>query len=92
MKEYIGTKFQTIFLGKDIQRVPKINELKKWGKKFSEMGFIPHYKNEKEPDRLSSAGNLSFRNNNGFGFFELYGYKYLFVHNPAINFTGYKTL
>ena len=66
MEEYIGTKFQTIFLGKDILRVPKINELKKWGKKFSEMGFIPHYKNEKESDRLSSAGNLSFRNNNGF--------------------------
>ena len=66
MEEYIGTKFQTIFLGKDILRVPKINELKKWGKKISEMGFIPHYKNEKEPNRLSSAGNLSFRNNNGF--------------------------
>ena len=66
MEEYIGAKFQTIFLGKDILRVPKINELKKWGKKFSEMGFIPHYKNEKEPKRLSSAGNLSFRNNNGF--------------------------
>lgn len=66
MEEYIGIKFQTIFLGKGILRVPKINELKKWGKKFSEMGFIPHYKNEKEPDRLSSAGNLSFRHNNGF--------------------------
>lgn len=66
MEEYIGTEFQTIFLGKDIIRGPKINELKKWGKKFSEMGFIPHYKNEKEPDRLSSAGNLSFRHNNGF--------------------------
>ncbi|MCK4358517.1 MAG: class II aldolase/adducin family protein [Candidatus Cloacimonetes bacterium] len=66
MKEYIGIKFQTLFLEKDIPQFSQINELKKWGKKFSEMGFIPHYKNEKESDRLSSAGNLSFRNNNGF--------------------------
>ena len=66
MKEYSGIKFNAIFLEETIPFFPQINELKKWGKKFSDMNFIPHYKNEKEPDRLSSAGNLSSRNNNGF--------------------------
>jgi L-fuculose-phosphate aldolase len=66
MEEYSGVKFQTLLLGKDIPQFPQIKELKKWGKKLSELGFIPHYKNEKEPNRLSSAGNLSFRYNNGF--------------------------
>lgn len=66
MEKYSGVKFQVIFQKKIIVDAPKICELKKWGKKLSKLEFIPHYKNEEEPDRLSSAGNLSFRYNNGF--------------------------
>jgi len=66
MEEYSGVKFQVIFQKKIIVNAPKICELKKWGKKLSERGFIQHYKNETEPERLSSAGNLSFRCDNGF--------------------------
>ncbi|MEA3475157.1 MAG: class II aldolase/adducin family protein [Candidatus Cloacimonadota bacterium] len=66
MEEYSGAKFQVIFQKKIIIDNPKICELKKWGKKLSDLGFIQHYKNETEPERLSSAGNLSFRCDNGF--------------------------
>ena len=66
MEEYSGVKFQVIFQEKSITNAPQIDKLKNWGKQLSKLGFIPHYKNEQEPDRLSSAGNLSFRMNKEF--------------------------
>jgi len=66
MEKYSGIKFQVIFLKETVLYFPQIDDLKKWGKRLSELGFIQHYKNETEPNRLSSAGNLSFRYDNRF--------------------------
>lgn len=66
MEKYSGIKFQVIFLREAVLYFPQIDDLKKWGKRLSELGFIQHYKNETEPNRLSSAGNLSFRYDNRF--------------------------
>ncbi len=66
MKEYQGTKFKTILEKKEIKFSEQIKKLISWGKILSKHNFIPHYKNEKEPERKSSGGNLSFRFQSGF--------------------------
>ena len=66
MEEYQGTKFKTILEKKEIKFSKQIKKLISWGKILSKHNFIPHYKNEKEPERKSSGGNLSFRFQSGF--------------------------
>jgi len=66
VEEYQGTKFKTILEKKEIKFSKQIKKLISWGKILSKHNFIPHYKNEKEPERKSSGGNLSYRFRSGF--------------------------
>jgi len=58
-EEYCGVKFRTIFNNKTILKNKKIEELINWCKEFNRCGFTPKA-------ALGSAGNLSFRTDNGF--------------------------
>jgi ribulose-5-phosphate 4-epimerase/fuculose-1-phosphate aldolase len=62
MEEYKGTKFKTLYIQREIPYHPGISQLKKWGKKFSELGFVPQYVDGSKSGKKGSAGNLSFRN------------------------------
>jgi len=66
VEKYQGTKFKTILEIEEIDFSTEIKKLIFWGKTLSKHNFIPHYKNEKEPERKSSGGNLSFRFQSGF--------------------------
>ena len=59
MSKYIGVRFKTIFLNKNIVEDKKIKELIKWGRRFGILGLSPKYNG-------GSAGNLSFRTKDGF--------------------------
>jgi len=58
-EEYCGVKFRTIFNNKHILDNSKLQDLINWCKEFNNMGFTPSAGN-------GSAGNLSFRTDNGF--------------------------
>lgn len=58
-EEYIGTKFNTIFLDKNPLQDPRIKHIILWGKKLSLLGLTPAY-------NVGAAGNLSFRTEKGF--------------------------
>ena len=58
-EEYIGTKFETVFLKKETPENIKIKRLIFWGKKFSLLGLTPSYE-------FGAAGNLSFKIDKGY--------------------------
>ena len=58
-EEYIGTKFETVFLKKQVPNNDKIKHLILWGKKLSLLGLTPEYE-------FGAAGNLSFKTNTGY--------------------------
>ena len=58
-EEYIGTKFETVFLKKDIPNHEQIKKLIFWGKKFALLGLTPEYE-------TGAAGNLSFKTDTGY--------------------------
>ena len=58
-EEYIGTKFNTVFLEKRIPENDNIKKLIFWGKKFSLLGLTPTYE-------FGAAGNLSFKTETGY--------------------------
>ena len=51
---YVGVKFKTEMIGKDLPSDPRLDRLKYWCNLFYEKGLAPHYKG-------GSYGNLSFR-------------------------------
>lgn len=59
MEEYCGVKFRTVFNNKKLLSNPKISELINWCNEFHKMGFTPDAGD-------GSAGNLSFRTDDGF--------------------------
>lgn len=58
-EEYIGTKFSTVFLAKEIPQDPRIKHMILWGKKLSLLGLTPTYD-------IAAAGNLSIKTDNGY--------------------------
>ena len=58
VEEYCGVKFRTVFNNKKLLSNPKISELINWCNEFHKMGFTPDAGE-------GSAGNLSFRSDNG---------------------------
>jgi len=58
-EEYCGVKFRTRFCNKTILKNPEIKELINWCNEFHKIGFTPDA-------GKGSAGNLSFRTDNGF--------------------------
>jgi L-fuculose-phosphate aldolase len=66
MEQYKGTKFKTLFVQREIPQHSGILQLKKWGKRFSELDFVPQYVDYKNGGKKGSAGNLSFRHQDGF--------------------------
>jgi len=59
-EKYVGTKFNTIFLNKQVPKSKRIEELIYWGEKFYKMGLSKPYEGG------GSTGNLSFRVKSGF--------------------------
>jgi ribulose-5-phosphate 4-epimerase/fuculose-1-phosphate aldolase len=58
-EEYVGRKFETTFVGKDLPEDTRMAEVMRWAAKFHQMGLLP--------DEVGGhAGNLSFRNSKGF--------------------------
>jgi L-fuculose-phosphate aldolase len=58
-EKYIGPRFNTVFLSKEIPYHPAVPHLMKWGRRFAELGLAPQRGN-------AYAGNLSFRAPSGF--------------------------
>lgn len=59
VEEYIGTKFNTVFIEKNIPENSIIKKLIFWGRKLALLGLTPAYE-------TGAAGNLSFRTENGY--------------------------
>ncbi len=55
MGQTTGVRFETVFLSKNPPDEDRVNELIYWSRRFDELGLAP-----------KSAGNLSFRTENGF--------------------------
>ena len=55
MEEYAGIKFKTVFARKDSPQDPRIEELIRWCRRFTELGLA-----------TGGSGNMSFRSLNGF--------------------------
>jgi len=57
--KYVGRKFKTEFKSDNIPEDTRIYEIIGLGEKFKKMGLLPH-------EDGGNAGNISFRNNEGF--------------------------
>lgn len=55
MEVYVGTKFKTVFTGKQPPADPRVDELVRWCRRFAELGLAP-----------GGSGNMSFRSPAGF--------------------------
>lgn len=66
MEQYKGTKFKTLFIQREIPHYSGILQLKKWGRRFFELGFAPQYVDPSQNGKKGSAGNLSFRHEDEF--------------------------
>lgn len=58
-EEYIGVKFETVFLNRVPVTAPGIQKLVFWGKKLALLGLTESYS-------FGAGGNLSFRTKNGY--------------------------
>jgi ribulose-5-phosphate 4-epimerase/fuculose-1-phosphate aldolase len=58
-EEYEGRKFETVFRSRELPEDSRVMEIIDWGARLHRLGLLPHASG-------GFAGNMSFRNSNGF--------------------------